>query len=64
MKKMVSSRWGRTENGCVRTTEGGKLGGRISRAPLWAQIAVFLLMIVLVIQIKSSDVQPFIYMQF
>ncbi len=43
---------------------GDKLGGRISRAPLWAQIAVFLLMIVLVIQIKSSDVQPFIYMQF
>ena len=43
---------------------GDKLGARISASPLWAQMVIFLLMIVLVIQIKSSDIQPFIYMQF
>ena len=43
---------------------GDTISGRLSSAPLWAQIAVFALLILLVVQIKSSDVQPFIYMQF
>ena len=43
---------------------GDKISATLSRSPLWAQIAVFVLLILIVIQIKSSDVQPFIYMQF
>ena len=37
---------------------------RISATPLAAKVALMLIVIVLVIQVKSSDIQPFIYFQF
>lgn len=39
-------------------------GNWMSRLPLWGQIIFFVLTIYLVIQVKSSAVQPFIYLQF
>jgi D-alanyl-lipoteichoic acid acyltransferase DltB (MBOAT superfamily) len=41
-----------------------KVSDKIIKSPLWLQAAVFILLIILVVQVKSSDVQPFIYMQF
>ncbi|MDO4758060.1 MAG: MBOAT family O-acyltransferase [Rikenellaceae bacterium] len=37
---------------------------RIISAPMWLQIALLVVMIWLVMQVKSSDIQPFIYFQF
>lgn len=39
-------------------------GNMIVRSPLWVQTILLILTIILVVQVKSSDVQPFIYMQF
>ena len=36
----------------------------VSRTPLFGQVLLITLMIILVIQVKSSEVQPFIYLQF
>ena len=40
------------------------LRGVITRAPMGAQVAMLVVMIWLVMQVKSSDIQPFIYFQF
>ncbi|MFI3319386.1 MAG: MBOAT family protein [Rikenellaceae bacterium] len=37
---------------------------QISKVPLWAQVAVVVVVVWMVMQIKSSDIQPFIYFQF
>ena len=39
-------------------------GRGMTRLPLWAQALVLVALIYLVIQVKSSDIQPFIYFQF
>ena len=36
----------------------------VARMPLAAKVAVMAAVVVLVIQVKSSDIQPFIYFQF
>ena len=36
----------------------------ITRAPMWGQVAMLVVMIWCVMQVKSSDIQPFIYFQF
>lgn len=36
----------------------------VQRMPLPVQVLLFLMMVVLVVQVKGSEVQPFIYMQF
>ena len=38
--------------------------GVVTRAPMGVQVALFVAMIWLVMQVKSSDIQPFIYFQF
>ncbi|MBR5465032.1 MAG: MBOAT family protein [Alistipes sp.] len=40
------------------------LRGAITNAPMGLQVAMMVLMIWLVMQVKSSDIQPFIYFQF
>ena len=36
----------------------------VTRTPMWGQVALLVVMIWCVMQIKSSDIQPFIYFQF
>ena len=43
---------------------GTLVSNKIIKSPLWLQAIIFILLIILVVQVKSSDVQPFIYMQF
>jgi len=43
---------------------GKYVSDHIIKSPLWLQATIFIALIILVVQIKSSDVQPFIYMQF
>ncbi len=41
-----------------------RVEGLITRTPMWGQVALLVVMIWCVMQIKSSDIQPFIYFQF
>jgi D-alanyl-lipoteichoic acid acyltransferase DltB (MBOAT superfamily) len=43
---------------------GKSVSNKITKSPLWLQALIFILLIILVVQVKSSDIQPFIYMQF
>ncbi len=38
--------------------------GAVTRAPMWGQVAMLVVMIWCVMQVKSADIQPFIYFQF
>lgn len=40
------------------------VSNRVIKSPLLIQAIIFILLIILVVQVKSSEIQPFIYMQF
>jgi alginate O-acetyltransferase complex protein AlgI len=42
----------------------GKVQNAVTRMPLFAKAVIVTLFIMLVMQVKSSEVQPFIYFQF
>ena len=48
----------------IPTRVDGWMRGLVSRAPMGVQVAMLVIVIWCVMQIKSSDIQPFIYFQF